>query len=136
MAGKMVIAALAFLVHLSSSLLRGARASPLVHDGVASVVRDLEQGGIALPAPFCFPALGFVMPPFLPLDNTHWWCDPSTEYAFVGFSYEVTACKFVAYRSKHSYHYAHRPNAGAVAPRVCRHPLSLQLPVCPTIWGV
>ncbi|KAF8200955.1 glycoside hydrolase superfamily [Pholiota molesta] len=23
----------------------------------------------------------------------HWWCDPATEYAFVGFSYEVTACQ-------------------------------------------
>ncbi|KAI0940593.1 hypothetical protein AcW1_003749 [Taiwanofungus camphoratus] len=47
----------------------------------------------ALPAPFCFPALGFIVPPVLPPDNTHWWCDPSTEYAFVGFSYEVTACQ-------------------------------------------
>ncbi|CCM06261.1 uncharacterized protein FIBRA_08511 [Fibroporia radiculosa] len=49
----------------------------------------------ALPAPFCFPALGFVMPPILLPDDalSFWWCDPSKEYAFVGFSYEVTACQ-------------------------------------------
>ena len=41
----------------------------------------------------CFPALDFHKPLVLPQDNTHWWCDPSTEYAFVGFSYEVTACE-------------------------------------------
>lgn len=134
----MVSAALSFLVPLSSLSLRGAWASPLVRSGVTSVVRDLEdRGDIALPAPLCFPALGFVMPPFLPPDNTHWWCDPSTEYAFVGFSYEVTACESVAYQSEHPVHHsAHRPNPGAVTPRVCRHPLSLQLSVCPTIWGV
>ncbi|KAI0745413.1 glycoside hydrolase superfamily [Earliella scabrosa] len=44
-------------------------------------------------APFCFPSLGFVMPLELPADNTNWWCDPATEYAFLGFSYEVTACQ-------------------------------------------
>ncbi|KAI0661200.1 hypothetical protein C8Q70DRAFT_932245 [Cubamyces menziesii] len=44
-------------------------------------------------APNCFPALGFTKPQTLPADNTNWWCDPATEYAFVGFSYEVTACQ-------------------------------------------
>ena len=44
------------------------------------------------PAPFCFPSLGFIMPLELPTDTTGWWCDPSTEYAFLGFSYEITAC--------------------------------------------
>ncbi|TFK92046.1 glycoside hydrolase family 17 protein [Polyporus arcularius HHB13444] len=47
----------------------------------------------AKPAPLCFPSLGFVMPAVPPSDNTNWWCDPATEYAFVGFSYEVTACQ-------------------------------------------
>lgn len=47
----------------------------------------------ARPAPFCYPALGFEKPPVLPANNTEWWCDPTTEYAFVGFSYEVTACE-------------------------------------------
>ncbi|KAI0344725.1 glycoside hydrolase family 17 protein [Trametopsis cervina] len=41
----------------------------------------------------CFPALNFDMPTTLPKDNTEWWCNPSTEFAFLGFSYEVTACQ-------------------------------------------
>ncbi|PFH45760.1 glycoside hydrolase family 17 protein [Amanita thiersii Skay4041] len=42
----------------------------------------------------CFPALNFRMPANIPPDSalTHWWCDPATEHAFLGFSYEVTAC--------------------------------------------
>ncbi|OJT09269.1 hypothetical protein TRAPUB_14266 [Trametes pubescens] len=48
---------------------------------------------LALPAPLCFPSLGFSAPASLPVDNSLWWCDPATEYAFVGFSYEVTACQ-------------------------------------------
>lgn len=34
------------------------------------------------------------MPLSLPEDTTDWWCDPETEFAFLGFSYEVTACEF------------------------------------------
>ncbi|KAI0695960.1 hypothetical protein C8T65DRAFT_698546 [Cerioporus squamosus] len=41
----------------------------------------------------CFPALDFQMPDDVPQDTTNWWCDASTEYAFLGFSYEVTACQ-------------------------------------------
>lgn len=37
----------------------------------------------------CFPALGFQMPDDVPVDTDGWWCDPNTEYAFLGFSYEV-----------------------------------------------
>ncbi|TFK33457.1 glycoside hydrolase superfamily [Crucibulum laeve] len=33
------------------------------------------------------------MPSAVPTSLTNWWCDYSTEYAFVGFSYEVTACQ-------------------------------------------
>jgi hypothetical protein len=42
----------------------------------------------------CFPALGFTAPPLIPLDldMQGWWCDPATEYGFLGFSYEVSAC--------------------------------------------
>ncbi|KAH9945671.1 glycoside hydrolase superfamily [Amylocystis lapponica] len=47
----------------------------------------------AVAASSCFPAVGFSMPSAPPADTTNWWCDPSTEYAFVGFSYEVTACQ-------------------------------------------
>ena len=42
--------------------------------------------------PNCFPALGFRMPKHLPSTVDRWWCPYETEYAFVGFSYEVTAC--------------------------------------------
>ena len=41
----------------------------------------------------CFPAIGFTMPSSVPSSLTNWWCNANTEYAFVGFSYEVTACK-------------------------------------------
>ncbi|KAI0743867.1 B-(1-6) glucan synthase [Daedaleopsis nitida] len=36
------------------------------------------------------------MPQDAPSDLTNWWCDPSTEYAFVGFSYEISACEHAA----------------------------------------
>ncbi|KAK2463006.1 hypothetical protein APHAL10511_004993 [Amanita phalloides] len=41
----------------------------------------------------CYPALGWTTPPVPPADLANWWCDPSTEYAFLGFSYEVSACQ-------------------------------------------
>ncbi|KAJ8462146.1 hypothetical protein ONZ45_g18041 [Pleurotus djamor] len=44
-------------------------------------------------APNCFPSLGFQMPQSTPKSLTNWWCDPASEYAFLGFSYEVTACQ-------------------------------------------
>lgn len=47
----------------------------------------------------CFPSLDFVKPFRLPKNNTDWWCDMSTEYAFVGFSYEVTDCEYTVLRS-------------------------------------
>nr|GAT52508.1 b-(1-6) glucan synthase [Mycena chlorophos] len=43
--------------------------------------------------PNCFPAIGFDMPSSVPSSLSNWWCDRSTEYAFVGFGYEVTACQ-------------------------------------------
>ncbi|KAF9033700.1 hypothetical protein BDZ89DRAFT_947653 [Hymenopellis radicata] len=33
------------------------------------------------------------MPSAMPSSLNGWWCDMSDEYAFVGFSYEVTACQ-------------------------------------------
>ncbi|KAF9007458.1 B-(1-6) glucan synthase [Cyathus striatus] len=55
---------------------------------------DLEKRASAAKAPpNCFPAIGFTMPTATPSSLTNWWCDRSTEYAFVGFSYEVTACQ-------------------------------------------
>ncbi|KAG6916215.1 hypothetical protein DXG01_007845 [Tephrocybe rancida] len=34
--------------------------------------------------------IGFTMPTAVPTSLTNWWCNPNTEYGFVGFSYEVT----------------------------------------------
>ncbi|EDR04017.1 uncharacterized protein LACBIDRAFT_320159 [Laccaria bicolor S238N-H82] len=36
------------------------------------------------------------MPSTVPTTLDNWWCDYSSEYAFVGFSYEVTDCQSVA----------------------------------------
>lgn len=41
----------------------------------------------------CFPSVGFTMPSTVPSSLNNWWCNADTEYGFVGFSYEVTACK-------------------------------------------
>ncbi|KAG2129837.1 glycoside hydrolase superfamily [Suillus bovinus] len=41
----------------------------------------------------CFPSAGFVMPSSVPSSTNGWWCSPNTEYAFLGFSYEVSACQ-------------------------------------------
>lgn len=43
----------------------------------------------------CFPAIGFTMPASIPDSLTDWWCSPDTEYAFLGFSYDVTSCEFL-----------------------------------------
>lgn len=43
--------------------------------------------------PNCFPALGFTVPENVPSLLTNWWCNTNTEYAFMGFSYEVTDCE-------------------------------------------
>jgi hypothetical protein len=64
-------------------------ASLLLTIGVRALVLPLTH---PIPNQLCFPAVGFTMPLLIPLDLEGWWCDPSTEYAFLGFSYEVTAC--------------------------------------------
>ncbi len=47
----------------------------------------------------CFPAPSFNMPKsFLPESVEDWWCDQRNEYAFLGFSYEVTACELSSCR--------------------------------------
>ncbi|KAF9007459.1 glycoside hydrolase superfamily [Cyathus striatus] len=45
------------------------------------------------PASECFPGVGFNMPSSPPGSLNNWWCNPNTEYAFMGFSYEVTSCQ-------------------------------------------
>lgn len=41
----------------------------------------------------CFPAVGFNMPDRVPSFLQGWWCSPDNEYAFMGFSYEVSTCQ-------------------------------------------
>ena len=46
-------------------------------------------------SPSCFPAVGFKMPTVTPTSLTNWWCNADTEYAFVGFSYDISNCDFL-----------------------------------------
>lgn len=41
----------------------------------------------------CFPSIGFRMPQEPPSSSNGWWCSMDSEYAFVGFSYEVSQCE-------------------------------------------
>jgi len=69
---------------------------PLISNALTTCSRrrDPNHGLLAAAAASnCFPALGFQMPSSTPSSLTGWWCDPKTEYAFLGFSYEVTACQ-------------------------------------------
>ncbi len=34
------------------------------------------------------------MPSVVPNNTNGWWCNPADEYAFMGFSYEITFCEF------------------------------------------
>jgi len=47
-----------------------------------------------------FPELGFKMPSTVPSSLDGWWTDPHTEYAFVGFSYEISNCQSQAQLTK------------------------------------
>ncbi|TBU41683.1 glycoside hydrolase superfamily [Dichomitus squalens] len=90
--GALALSALAYAAPFESGV------QPHTHNFRATTVAASKNATTkpqpgAKPAPFCYPALGFVPPFELPEDNTDWWCDPATEYAFVGFSYEVTACQ-------------------------------------------
>lgn len=40
----------------------------------------------------CFPALDFTMPSEVPDSLDGWWCSQQDEYAFLGFSYDTSAC--------------------------------------------
>jgi hypothetical protein len=64
----------------------------------ASVPLNFSNGGYEVEsttASNCFPALGFKMPSEVPQNSqfSSWWCKPENEHAFMGFSYEVTACE-------------------------------------------
>jgi hypothetical protein len=69
-----------------SDLLKSAQ------DGGVSATHGLFSTSISPNVQSCYPALDFTKPSKLPKDNSAWWCDPKDEFAFMGFSYEVTAC--------------------------------------------
>jgi len=64
--------------------LNGSVSTPAVPASASVSLHNLSSN--------CFPAIGFKTPAQVPRSIEGWWCDPATEYAFVGFSYEVTAC--------------------------------------------
>ena len=69
--------------------------SPLVQPHYLEPTRSVQLNArdeIARTSGDCFPALGFTMPPHVPTTLDGWWCPYDVEYAFVGFSYEVTEC--------------------------------------------
>lgn len=73
---------------------------PCVHDNPTS--NSSQSNALPVPASsgagtHCFPAIGFRTPSQVPRSTEGWWCDNATEYAFVGFSYEVTACGYVVF---------------------------------------
>lgn len=52
-----------------------------------------QAGSVNSQSSSCFPALGFNMPQDVPHSLDGWWCESADEYAFLGFSYEVSACE-------------------------------------------
>ena len=80
------------------------------------------KGDVSTHAP-CFPALDFKMPACIPDSLDGWWCDSNTEYAFVGFSYEITQCKFhpSPLSDRSSTFVAYRPEQESIELRVRRY---------------
>ncbi|EPT02621.1 hypothetical protein FOMPIDRAFT_114078 [Fomitopsis schrenkii] len=81
------------LTWILSLIFTVGNALPLIGDSATHVESGSLAGPLESRASSCFPALGFRMPSSVPSNINNWWCDPSTEYAFLGFSYEITACQ-------------------------------------------
>ena len=62
-----------------------------------NTIQRIQTGGSVVKGvpPDCFPAVGFKMPHATPTSLTNWWCNTDTEYAFVGFSYDISHCNFL-----------------------------------------
>jgi len=54
---------------------------------------DVSSGGSNPSSSGGFPSLGFQMPSSVPKSLDGWWTNMDDEIAFLGFSYEVTACQ-------------------------------------------
>lgn len=85
---------LGLLLLLSDSLVSAQHVPRSYHPGRSSssgVVAGSPTSTDSESLP-CFPSANFQMPSSVPSSTHNWWCAEDTEYAFLGFSYEVTAC--------------------------------------------
>ncbi|KAL9935568.1 hypothetical protein V8E36_005916 [Tilletia maclaganii] len=55
---------------------------------------NFQSPPVLQPKRSCFPALDFKMPNYVPSTDAldGWWCDMRDEYAFMGFSYDLSSC--------------------------------------------
>jgi hypothetical protein len=61
--------------------------------------------------------------------------DASTEYAFLGFSYEVSACSFIfSFGMSVLFSFSYRPKSISTADGVFGYSKSLQEPICASLW--
>lgn len=74
----MLLQSLVFL----STLVALAKSVPTHHNSTLSTAAS------------CFPSVGFNMPSDVPDSLDGWWCNMADEYAFIGFSYEISNCKY------------------------------------------
>ncbi|SRR5260221_11912530 len=77
-------------------LLEPTKTVGVKNDGQHHIPASSATANVGGQPPNCFPAIGFKMPAGVDdimVDYSNWWCDYNTEYAFLGFSYEVTGCK-------------------------------------------
>lgn len=90
---KVLIAVIPWMV-LSRSTAMAQEHPLLIFDHTLAIGTSGPESIISVANASCFPAIGFKMPATTPTSLDGWWCNSSTEYAFVGFSYEITQCPF------------------------------------------
>lgn len=139
----MFLSSLTALVTLVAYTLPIVRASPTTptptvkradHDG-----NSHSKAVAAGSPPNCFPALGFTMPSAVPSSTTNWWCDYSTEYAFMGFSYEVSECEcYLPVETLVSSLILPqtRPESVQTPQRIPRHQREVQRQIRPIVWSL
>jgi hypothetical protein len=65
------------------------------NDKTSQTLASVSESVVSGIPPNCFTAVGFKMPNATPTSLTNWWCNTDTEYAFVGFSYDISHCDFL-----------------------------------------
>ena len=126
-------AALPWLM-LSRSVVMG-KALPQLNSTLATEVSQSKPPASA--GASCFPALDFKMPTTVPSSLKGWWCHSDMEYAFVGFSYEITQCTpghVSMFTGSHSCLY--RPKQEQTKLGVCRYPETIQRAIYPLVRGL